>query len=200
MECVILATKVTDPNGPAMTWGMHSIGHLDLNEDEQAEVLFNRSYQPYKIEPFKVGSTLSSCGSFVYIPSNGIDRCGASRRTNPVPWTSSPEWEDSCRLSSSATVECASIWTTSKWTQNYRAALPNSPFTVKQMVFLLHRLWKRTRLGLLMSNRYELFGVLHRHPNKFDCSSSGLERRFLSALNLDRRRTSQSGDYFAIKQ
>ena len=46
MECVILATKENDPNPPAMTLGMHSIGHLELIEDEQTEVLFNRSYQP----------------------------------------------------------------------------------------------------------------------------------------------------------
>ena len=46
--------NATRLDGPAMTWSMHAIGHLELNEDAKAEVLLNRSYQPYLVEPFKV--------------------------------------------------------------------------------------------------------------------------------------------------
>ena len=37
----------TDPAGPAMTWGMHAIGHLELGQEEEAEEMFHRSYAPY---------------------------------------------------------------------------------------------------------------------------------------------------------
>ena len=46
--------NVTRSNGPAMTWSMHAIGHIELGNMEKAEEMFNRSYQPYKMEPFKV--------------------------------------------------------------------------------------------------------------------------------------------------
>lgn len=46
--------NVTRPDGPAMTWSMHAIGHLELGDDFRAEQLLNRSFQPYLIEPFKV--------------------------------------------------------------------------------------------------------------------------------------------------
>lgn len=45
---------VTRPDGPAMTWSMHSIGYLELKDEAKAAALLNRSYQPYVIEPFKV--------------------------------------------------------------------------------------------------------------------------------------------------
>ncbi|XP_026314471.1 protein-glucosylgalactosylhydroxylysine glucosidase-like [Hyposmocoma kahamanoa] len=45
---------VTRDNGPAMTWSMHTIGHLDLGENEQAALIFNRSYEPYVRQPFKM--------------------------------------------------------------------------------------------------------------------------------------------------
>lgn len=48
--------NVTRLDGPAMTWSMHAIGHLELNEEAKAEVLLNRSYQPYIVEPFKASS------------------------------------------------------------------------------------------------------------------------------------------------
>ncbi len=35
----------TDPTGPAMTWGMHSIGYLDLLDFENANKFFNMSFQ-----------------------------------------------------------------------------------------------------------------------------------------------------------
>ncbi|XP_077863843.1 protein-glucosylgalactosylhydroxylysine glucosidase-like [Saccoglossus kowalevskii] len=45
---------VTDPNGPAMTWGMFAVGHLELGNYERAAELFERSYSPYVKEPFKI--------------------------------------------------------------------------------------------------------------------------------------------------
>ena len=48
--------NVTRENGPAMTWSMHAIGHLEIGEESRAEELLNRSYQPYLVEPFKVSS------------------------------------------------------------------------------------------------------------------------------------------------
>ncbi|XP_077992790.1 protein-glucosylgalactosylhydroxylysine glucosidase-like [Glandiceps talaboti] len=46
---------VTDPFGPAMTWGMHCIGHLELENYDKAEDLYDRSYSLYMREPYKVG-------------------------------------------------------------------------------------------------------------------------------------------------
>ena len=40
--------------GPAMTWGMYAIGWLELGDIEKAEGLFDRSYQPYVRQPYKV--------------------------------------------------------------------------------------------------------------------------------------------------
>ena len=44
--------SVTDVGGPAMTWGMYSIGYLELGKQEKAEDLFKRSYEPYYHKPF----------------------------------------------------------------------------------------------------------------------------------------------------
>ena len=44
----------TDENGPAMTWGMHSIGYKDLNLLEEAAVFFNHSFQLNMQAPFMV--------------------------------------------------------------------------------------------------------------------------------------------------
>ncbi|XP_047545214.1 protein-glucosylgalactosylhydroxylysine glucosidase [Vanessa atalanta] len=49
---------VTRSNGPAMTWSMHSIGQLDIEENLKAAKLFNKSYEGYVREPFKVWSEL----------------------------------------------------------------------------------------------------------------------------------------------
>ena len=46
--------NVTRPTGPAMTWAMHTVGFLELDELDKAETLFNRSYQSYMREPYKV--------------------------------------------------------------------------------------------------------------------------------------------------
>lgn len=44
----------TDPHGPAMTWGMHAIGFLDLNDIPQASKFFNMSFQDNMHAPFQV--------------------------------------------------------------------------------------------------------------------------------------------------
>jgi len=41
---------VTDPNGPAMTWGMFSLGYVELQQWNEAAKYFNQSYQ-YNINP-----------------------------------------------------------------------------------------------------------------------------------------------------
>ncbi|XP_071492850.1 protein-glucosylgalactosylhydroxylysine glucosidase-like [Diadema antillarum] len=45
--------NVTDPNGPAMTWGMFAVGWLELGNQSKAGELFEKSYaniqQPFKI-------------------------------------------------------------------------------------------------------------------------------------------------------
>jgi hypothetical protein len=46
--------NVTRVDGPAMTWSMHAIGHLESGEEAKGAAMLNRSYQPYLIEPFKV--------------------------------------------------------------------------------------------------------------------------------------------------
>ena len=44
--------SVTDPGGPAMTWGMFAVGYLELGDTDRAVELFQRSYQPYYHHPF----------------------------------------------------------------------------------------------------------------------------------------------------
>ncbi|CAG7826840.1 unnamed protein product [Allacma fusca] len=51
---LLLYGNVTRRNGPAMTWAMHTVGFLELDDLTTAEELFNRSYQPYVREPFKI--------------------------------------------------------------------------------------------------------------------------------------------------
>ncbi|XP_059058126.1 protein-glucosylgalactosylhydroxylysine glucosidase isoform X1 [Achroia grisella] len=50
--------SVTRSSGPAMTWSMHTIGHLRIQDDKKAADMFNKSYQGYVREPFKVWSEL----------------------------------------------------------------------------------------------------------------------------------------------
>ena len=45
---------VTDPDGPAMTWAMFSIGYREVGDSRQHEEMFLQSYMPYVHEPFKV--------------------------------------------------------------------------------------------------------------------------------------------------
>ncbi|KAI8428265.1 hypothetical protein MSG28_002482 [Choristoneura fumiferana] len=49
---------VTRGSGPAMTWSMHTVGHLQLGDTGQANAMFNKSYEDYVREPFKVWSEL----------------------------------------------------------------------------------------------------------------------------------------------
>jgi protein-glucosylgalactosylhydroxylysine glucosidase len=44
----------TDVHGPAMTWGMHSIGYLDLQDYKQAAQYFNMSFQDNMHAPLQV--------------------------------------------------------------------------------------------------------------------------------------------------
>ncbi|XP_004069635.1 protein-glucosylgalactosylhydroxylysine glucosidase [Oryzias latipes] len=53
--------QVTDPNGPAMTWGMFAIGWLELGEAEKAQLLLEKCFKNIQ-GPFQVWSE-SSDGS-----------------------------------------------------------------------------------------------------------------------------------------
>ena len=44
----------TDPHGPAMTWGMHSIGYLDIHDYSNAAKYFNMSFQDNMHAPLHV--------------------------------------------------------------------------------------------------------------------------------------------------
>jgi trehalose/maltose hydrolase-like predicted phosphorylase len=44
----------TDTHGPAMTWGMHAIGFLDLGDNANAAKFFNMSFQDNMHTPFQV--------------------------------------------------------------------------------------------------------------------------------------------------
>ncbi|XP_039765165.1 protein-glucosylgalactosylhydroxylysine glucosidase [Pararge aegeria] len=50
--------SVTRGNGPAMTWSMHTIGQLQIQDNLRAATLFNKSYEGYVREPFKVWTEL----------------------------------------------------------------------------------------------------------------------------------------------
>ncbi|XP_058121395.1 protein-glucosylgalactosylhydroxylysine glucosidase-like [Anopheles ziemanni] len=77
-----LYSMVTRPDGPAMTWAMHTIGHLDLNEMDQAAAMFRRSYQKNLRAPFHVwsenaeggdgaGNFITGAGGFLQSLING---------------------------------------------------------------------------------------------------------------------------------
>jgi trehalose/maltose hydrolase-like predicted phosphorylase len=46
--------NVTRSTGPAMTWAMHAIGHIEIKNFERAHELFLKSYSIYTREPFLV--------------------------------------------------------------------------------------------------------------------------------------------------
>ncbi len=46
--------RLTRADGPAMTWSIHSIGFLDLNDFDKADQNFRRSYASYVRSPFNV--------------------------------------------------------------------------------------------------------------------------------------------------
>jgi Glycosyl hydrolase family 65 central catalytic domain len=61
--------KVTREDGPAMTWAMHTVGFLDLQDQVEAAKVFERSYSVYTREPFKVWSEVipgvQGAGNFI---------------------------------------------------------------------------------------------------------------------------------------
>lgn len=46
--------SVTRATGPAMTWSMHTIAHLEVGQTQRADVLFRKSYENYVRSPFQV--------------------------------------------------------------------------------------------------------------------------------------------------
>ena len=64
--------NVTREDGPAMTWSMHSVGHLELGDQNRAAQLLNRSYQSYLVEPFKKwNEAQNKLGAFNFITGMG---------------------------------------------------------------------------------------------------------------------------------
>ncbi|XP_028034225.1 protein-glucosylgalactosylhydroxylysine glucosidase [Bombyx mandarina] len=57
---IVYYESVTRKSGPAMTWSMHTIGYLDVEDKAKAGAMFSESYQKYVREPFKVWSELQS--------------------------------------------------------------------------------------------------------------------------------------------
>ena len=55
---------VTDPLGPAMTWGMFCIGYKEIGDETQEAEMFYESFRPYVREPFKVDLIENSASSF----------------------------------------------------------------------------------------------------------------------------------------
>jgi trehalose/maltose hydrolase-like predicted phosphorylase len=51
---------VTNPDGPAMTWGVFSTGWLDLGDYARADALFDKAYRSYVREPFKIWTEVQS--------------------------------------------------------------------------------------------------------------------------------------------
>lgn len=50
--------KLTRTNGPAMTWSMHAIGHLEI--ETLSEEMFNRTYVTYMQSPYFVWNEYSN--------------------------------------------------------------------------------------------------------------------------------------------
>lgn len=74
--------KITRDDGPAMTWAMHTVGFLDLNDEVEAAKVFERSFSLYTREPFKVwteampgvegaGNFITGAGGFLQSIING---------------------------------------------------------------------------------------------------------------------------------
>lgn len=73
---------MTRENGPAMTWAMHTVGFLDLQDEDEAAKVFERSFNLYTREPFKVwsevipgevgaGNFITGAGGFLQSVING---------------------------------------------------------------------------------------------------------------------------------
>ncbi|XP_053665201.1 protein-glucosylgalactosylhydroxylysine glucosidase-like [Anopheles marshallii] len=62
-------SEVTRENGPAMTWAIHTIGHLELNQLIEADAMFDKSYRQYLRAPFNVwsenGNNEPGAGNFI---------------------------------------------------------------------------------------------------------------------------------------
>lgn len=60
-------SNLTDPHGPAMTWGIHSIGYKDLLIYSEANDFFLRSYQDNIQKPFNVWTETpeGNAGNFI---------------------------------------------------------------------------------------------------------------------------------------
>ncbi|XP_058818368.1 protein-glucosylgalactosylhydroxylysine glucosidase-like [Topomyia yanbarensis] len=60
---------VTRSDGPAMTWAIHTIGHLDLEQYELARAMFDKSYKQYMRAPYNVwsenGDGTEGAGNFI---------------------------------------------------------------------------------------------------------------------------------------
>ncbi|KAL1518837.1 hypothetical protein AB1Y20_003114 [Prymnesium parvum] len=61
---------VTDMNGPAMTWGMHAVGHLENGKLHKAAQLFNLSFANVQ-HPFAIWSETPSGGATNFITGAG---------------------------------------------------------------------------------------------------------------------------------
>merc|ERR1711972_550554 len=60
----------TDANGPAMTWGMHAVGFLEVGDFAQAASFFNRSFANAQ-EPFCVWTETPSGGAVNFLTGIG---------------------------------------------------------------------------------------------------------------------------------
>lgn len=58
---LLIYENVTRQTGPAMTWQIHTINHIELNEIDQADVFFRKSYQNYIRPPFNVKWNKKKC-------------------------------------------------------------------------------------------------------------------------------------------
>lgn len=61
---------LTDKDGPAMTWGMHALGYLELHEDEAANSFFNRSFANAQA-PFNVWTETPTGGAVNFLTGAG---------------------------------------------------------------------------------------------------------------------------------
>merc|ERR1712146_584355 len=57
-------------NGPAMTWGMHAIGYLELDDYQKADANFNRSFANAQ-EPFNVWTETPTGGTVNFLTGAG---------------------------------------------------------------------------------------------------------------------------------
>ncbi|XP_058447939.1 protein-glucosylgalactosylhydroxylysine glucosidase-like [Malaya genurostris] len=73
---------VTRSDGPAMTWAIHTIGFLDLEQFDLAATMFEKSYKQYMREPYNVwsengdgsegaGNFITGAGGFLQSVING---------------------------------------------------------------------------------------------------------------------------------